>query len=46
MAKPPKKPTDLSRVPTRKLAADLKRELVKKLNKLHPGWRSGKPKKK
>jgi len=44
MAKPPKKESALGRTPTRKLAAGLKRELVQKLNKLNPGWRSGKPK--
>jgi len=45
-SKPPKRKQEkhpLDRVPTRKLAAGLRKQLVRKLDEKNPGWKSGKP---
>jgi len=44
----PKPPTGerhpLDRMPTRKLAAAVRKQLVSKIEKQNPDWKSGKPK--
>jgi len=46
--KPPKQKRErhpLDRIPTRKLAAAVRKQLVGKIERNNPDWKSGKPKK-
>jgi len=44
--KPPKREKNLlDRVPVRKLASGLRKQLLKRLDEKNPGWKSGKPQK-
>jgi hypothetical protein len=44
--KPPKREKNpLDRIPARKLAAGLRKQLLKRLDEKNPGWKFGKPQK-